>query len=122
MSECEKALDTLFLLDVNFQDPAYPDTTFYCWHCMLIEGLLAKYPTLQDRLQIIRVAWSKPRQVVVDLLGPENQSLPALILAPGEDPSFDPECKTHGAHQFINDLDGILKALAMRHGIARPHP
>ncbi|MHA7773619.1 DUF3088 domain-containing protein [Roseibium sp. M-1] len=99
--------DTLYLLAPGFEDPAYPGKTFYCWHCALMEGVLASFPELAAKLDVHRIAWARPRQEVVELLGKENQSLPVLVLAEGG---------------FINDKDAILAALTARHGFPHPHP
>jgi hypothetical protein len=99
--------DTLYLLEPGFEDPSYPDKVFYCWHCALMEGVLASFPDLAQNLDVKRIGWSRPRQEIVDLLGEDNQSLPVLILAEGS---------------FINDKDGILEALSARHGFPLPHP
>ncbi|EAV46036.1 hypothetical protein SIAM614_09418 [Stappia aggregata IAM 12614] len=99
--------DTLYILTPGFEDPAYPGKTFYCWHCALMEGVLASFPDLADRLDVRRIAWPKPRRDVAELLGEDNQSLPVLILAEGG---------------FINDKDAILAALTERHGFPHPHP
>ena len=72
-----------------------------------MEGVLASFPELADRLDVRRIAWPKPRREVVELLGEDNQSLPVLILAEGG---------------FINDKDAILTALTERHGFPHPHP
>ena len=99
--------DTLYILTPGFEDPAYPGKTFYCWHCALMEGVLASFPELAERLDVRRIAWPKPRREVADLLGEDNQSLPVLVLAEGG---------------FINDKDAILDALTVRHGFPHPHP
>jgi glutathione S-transferase len=99
--------DTLYILTPGFEDPAYPGKTFYCWHCALMEGVLASFPEPADRLDVRRIAWPKPRREVADLLGEDNQSLPVLVLAEGG---------------FINDKDAILDALTERHGFPHPHP
>ncbi|MDN3273805.1 DUF3088 domain-containing protein [Frankia sp. RB7] len=75
--------DRLFLLRPNFEDPAYPGRRFYCWHCALIEGLLASFPALAEKFDVERIAWPKPRQAVIELVGEENQWLPLLVLADG---------------------------------------
>jgi Protein of unknown function (DUF3088) len=46
--------DRLFLLRPGFTDPAYPGRSFYCWHCALIEGVLASFPDLAERLDVAR--------------------------------------------------------------------
>ncbi|MGS4987865.1 DUF3088 domain-containing protein [Roseibium sp. RP-7] len=99
--------DTLYILAPGFEDPAYPGKAFYCWHCALMEGVLASFPELADRLDVRRIAWPKPRREVAELLGEDNQSLPVLVLCEGG---------------FINDKDEILAALTERHGFPHPHP
>ena len=44
--------DLLFLLRPGFEDPAYPGRRFYCWHCALMEGVLASFPELAGRLDL----------------------------------------------------------------------
>lgn len=99
--------DTLFLLEPGFEDPAYPGKTFYCWHCALMEGVLASFPELARQLEVKRIAWPRPRKELVGLLGETHQSLPVLVLAEGG---------------FIDDKDAILAALTERHGFPHPHP
>ena len=47
--------DKLFLLRPGFTDPAYPGDTFYCWHCALMEGVLASFPALAGRIDVLFV-------------------------------------------------------------------
>ncbi|MFD2650190.1 DUF3088 domain-containing protein [Brucella rhizosphaerae] len=112
--------DTLFLLQPGFEDPAYPGQVFYCWHCALIEGVLASFPELGKGLDIKRIAWARPRQEVIALVGEENQSLPLLILTKG-DPSVHQTGEYEGS-VFISEKDAILEVLAERHGFPLPHP
>ena len=100
-------MDQLFLLKPGFKDPAYPGKTFYCWHCALMEGVLASFPDLAGKLSVRRIAWPRPRQELVNLLGEAHQSLPVLVLSEGG---------------FIDDKDAILAALTERHGFPHPHP
>lgn len=99
--------DTLYILTPGFDDPAYPGKTFYCWHCALMEGVLASFPELAAKLDVRRIAWPKPRREIVELLGEAHQSLPVLVLTEGG---------------FIDDKDAILAALTERHGFPHPHP
>lgn len=112
--------DTLFLLMPGFEDPAYPGQTFYCEHCALIEGVLASFPALGEKIEIMRIAWPRPRPDVIALVGEENQSLPLLILAQGD--SSIHQTGEYEGRAFISDKDAILKALSERHGFAQPHP
>jgi hypothetical protein len=112
--------DTLFLLRPDFEDPAYPGRRFYCWHCAVIEGVLASFPKLAAQIDVERIAWPRPRQVVIALVGEENQSMPLLVLAPGATSAH--QTGTYGDRSFIADKDGILAALSERHGFPDPHP
>lgn len=112
--------DRLFILEHQFEDPAFPGDEFYCEHCVLMEGLLAAFPHLNHSLDVVRVAWSRPRGVVVDLLGPEHQELPLLVLADGAEAFAG--CQTANGHSFVNEKSAILAVLAERHGLPRAHP
>ena len=114
------ARDTLFLLRPDFEDPAYPGRRFYCWHCALIEGVLASFPKFANQIEIERIAWPRPREAVIALIGEENQSLPLLVLAPGTTSAH--QTGTYRGRAFIADKDRILAALSERHGFPDPHP
>ncbi|MCB8821855.1 DUF3088 domain-containing protein [Microvirga rosea] len=112
--------DKLFLLSPGFEDPAYPGQRFYSWHCALLEGVIASFPALADRIDIERVAWPRPRQAVISLVGEQNQSLPLLVLA--DDAPSELATGRHGSVRFVADKDAILDVLSRRHGIPVPHP
>jgi hypothetical protein len=112
--------DTLIIIKPDFADPALPGTRFYCWHCALMEGVLASFPELATRIDILRVEWPRPRREVIDLIGAENQSLPVLILADDADDGL--ETGRHDGRRFVAGKEAILDALSSRHGIAFPHP
>ena len=112
--------DRLFLLQTDFADPAHDGKVFYCEHCIIMEGVLSAFPDLKEKLEVVRVAWPRPRQLVVDLIGVENQSLPVLILA--DDAPQTLKSQSHNDVRFENDKDAILELMAVRYGISRPHP
>ena len=112
--------DTIFVLKPNFEDPAWPGQRFYCWHCALIEGVLASFPDLCGDLDVHRIAWSRPRAEIVDLLGEDHQSLPVMILKSGD--TSDVQTGVANGHAFIDDKDTILQALSERYGFPVPHP
>lgn len=112
--------DQLFLLETGFTDPAFPGQVFYCWHCVLMEGLIASFPQLSRQLDVHRIAWQRPRGDLVTLLGPENQSCPVLVLADGSADSV--HARQYAGKRFIDDKDAILIALTERHDIPTPHP
>lgn len=112
--------DKLFLLKSDFADPAYPGQRFYCWHCALMEGVLASFPDLAKRLDVERIAFPRPRKEVVALVGEANQNLPLLVLA-DDAPLALADGTYNGAH-FVADRDAILAVLSKRHGFPVPHP
>lgn len=112
--------DILLLIQPDFVDPQYPGRRFYCWHCALLEGVLASFPELRHHLDVERVAWPRPRARAVELVGEANQSLPLLVLS-GE-PSGRLTTETYRGRHFIANKDAILDALFVRYGIAEPHP
>jgi hypothetical protein len=99
--------DTLFLLEHEFADPALGgERIFYCKDCMTIEGLLATFPERAVNIDVVRVPWPRLRTAVVAAIGETNQNLPALVWNGG----------------FINEIEGLLAALAERHGFPERHP
>jgi hypothetical protein len=112
--------DRLFLLKPGFEDPAYPGEQFYCWHCALLEGVLVSFPSLQSKIDVERLAWPRPRQALVNVVGERHQSVPLLLLAP--DASAEFATGEFQGQRFVDDKDAILDVLTRRHGIPRPHP
>lgn len=45
--------DRLILIDPASTDPAYPDAQYFCFDCIVIEGVLAAYPQLRERLDAV---------------------------------------------------------------------
>jgi hypothetical protein len=111
------AKDKIFLITPGFSDPAQPGETFVCPSCNQVEGLLASFPALAANIEVERVAFQRPRQPVVALLGEANQSLPLLLLA--DDAPAD--ASTHEGLRFVNDTKRILALLAERHGFPKVH-
>ena len=117
--------DTLFLIEPGFADPAYrgeaesAGAAFYCPYCANIEGVLALYPELLEKVDVKRVSFARPRPALVDLLGEEHQSLPRLILA--DDAPAGMETGSANGVRFVAGVPEILAALSRRHGIPRPH-
>src|SRR5687768_17149983 len=112
--------DLLVMIKPDFTDPAFPGSHFYCWHCALMEGVLASFPELGTRIDVLRIEWPRPRQELVELIGPENQSLPVLILADDADDSL--ATGSFEGRRFVEGKDAILAALSHRHNIPSPHP
>ena len=112
--------DRVFLLDPLFDDPALPGQNFYCRDCITVDGLLANFPDQAATLEVIRIAFRRPRNAVIAAIGAANQNLPVLVLAddaPGE--LADGE---HQGTRFVGDFKRLLHALHVRHGFPEAHP
>lgn len=114
------ARDRLYLLQTAFPDPKLSDGLYFCPFSNQIEGVLASFPALKDAVEIVRLPFPRPRPVVVELLGEENQGLPVLVLG-DEKPVPEDAATAAGGLRFVSDTRRILELLAERHGIPRPH-
>ena len=111
---------TLFILSNPFKDEKISDEDFFCWQCLLLEGVVAKFPEKLKALVIERVEFPRPRQSVISLVGPDNQSLPTLVL--GDDVLVGYETGVFGETRFVKGKDDILNALTEIYNIPRVHP
>jgi hypothetical protein len=110
----------LFMLAPDFADAAHPGQRFFCPHCAVIEGVLALFPQLNDELDIRRIAFPRPRQTVIELIGEANQSMPELVLPPGE--KSERASGEFNGRAFASGETKIIQVLVERYGIPAPHP
>lgn len=111
--------DLLLLLEAGFADPQHPGERFICPDGAPIEGLLAGQPDRAASLDIQRLPFAKPRQVVVAALDAAHQSLPVLIL--GDEHPLPDDVQQLGDKHFVTDTRRILDLLAERHGFFKVH-
>jgi hypothetical protein len=77
-------MEKLFLIKPDFQDLNRGDgKSYFCPDCAMIEGLLSFYPRLRSELEVNYVDFTRPRKVLVELVGEANQSCPVLVLDDG---------------------------------------
>lgn len=114
------AKDTLFLLKSDFTDDKYPGKSFLCPHGIAIEGILAIYPELAQKIDVRRVDFPRPRQDVIALAGENNQALPLLVLSRGQHSAH--KTGQQGDNELIAGKDNILEALTELYNIAELHP
>jgi hypothetical protein len=87
-----------------------------------VEGVLSFYPRLREQLEVQYIEFPRPRKVIVDLIGPDNQGCPVLILA--QKPaaiSGDFALKEFNGRYFISGEKDIKHYLAAAYNIGRPH-
>jgi len=112
--------DRLFLFAPGFEDG--PGTSWFCPFSAKVEGLLKYEPRLELAVDVHRIAFPKPRQALVDLLGESLQSCPMLVLAEAHANHPDAQRSDATGRAYISDTDRILDYLAVTHGTPRPHP
>ncbi|MGY4199037.1 DUF3088 domain-containing protein [Bradyrhizobium sp. USDA 4520] len=112
--------DQLFILEHPFADPALPGRQFYCWQCLLLDGLLSAFPSRAARLDVRRISWARPRAALIMRLGQDHQSAPVLILEKGG--PLPENAKYANGLAYVDDLFAILDLLAARHGFPAPYP
>ena len=108
--------DTLFLLTEPFQDGGFD---WYCNDCATLEYVLQLNPHWLQKIDVHRVAFPRPRQQIVDLVGPDWQGCPMLVMDKGRAPG---DAIIVGDYAILQDVRAIGRALASRHGGVGPHP
>lgn len=113
----------LYLLKNNFTDPAYPGETFFCPHCLRMEGLLALFPAVRQNINVCYVDFAKPRGALPNFAGIDNQSCPQLIFPRGDD-THSPKFSTGGLSETrrIVSTQDILDYFIERFELPNIHP
>ena len=111
--------DTLFTLKPDFQKDGAG--RFYCPDSLKIEGVLAYYPDLSAKLDVVRVDFPRPRKAIVDAIGVANQGAPVLVLSTANAArASGPAVKSAEGRKFIDDPGAILAYVADTYGVGRP--
>ena len=114
------ARDRLFMLKPGYQDGG--DGPFYCPGSLKLEGLLAWFPQLRHALDVQTIEFPRPRKVLVDLIGEDNQGAPVLVLGGPSPAGVDrAQVKQYNDVEFVNGSDHILAYLSAAHGLPTDH-
>lgn len=110
--------DTLFLLRPGFEDRG---TSYFCPYCAQVVGFLTYFPEVPGTLEIVELAFPRPRKQIVELVGEAHQGMPLLVLA-GE-PIAVPDVTIDEAngHRFVKNAISIMRYLAATRGVPLPH-
>jgi hypothetical protein len=116
------AKDQLFLLKPFFSDPQTGPGLFHCPGSSRVEGLLSFYPFLRARLEVVYLDFPRPRSPLPELLGPDQQTCPVLVLSADNQDSAPEVKQSPTGRRFVVGSEAIGPYLARTHGIPAPHP
>lgn len=108
--------DQLLILAAPFADGGFE---WYCNDCATLEGALLVNPHWADKVDVRRIAFPRPRKEVIELLGPDWQGLPMLVMDKDRAPG---DAIIVGDYAILQDVRAIGRALTSRHGGVGPHP
>jgi hypothetical protein len=108
--------DRLYLIAAPFEDLG---GTWYCNDCATMEGALLANPDWLEAIEVRRLAFPRPRDELIELLGEAHQSMPVLVMPAQRAPAH--AVMTRG-WAILTDPKDIARELCARHGGAGPHP
>ena len=95
---------------------------FYCPDCGLVEGFLTYNLDIKKQLEIIYVDYKRPRPIIIEYLGEENQGSPVLVLDDSNQLPEGAKKSFSTGKTFIDDPVFICDYLGKRFIGVRPHP
>lgn len=111
--------DKLYLIKPDFPDQG---RTYYCPGCAELIGVIEFYPKLKQHIEIRWVNFARPRLELVDLLGPDHQSCPVLVLRTvPKHPHTSLKVQYASGHAFVAGAREIGEYLAHIRDIGLPH-
>lgn len=111
----------LFMLKPSFPDAKAGPGLYFCPHSAAVEGILAFYPALRQKLDVRYVDFARPRHEVIAEIGEANQSCPVLVLPEGWPDPTPTSRRANGRAFFVGEAE-IARFLSGWAGIAMPHP
>lgn len=109
----------LFILKPGFYDG--DEGPFYCPHSAAIEGILKYFPEIEEKVDVRRIDFQRPRMEIIELIGEENQNIPVLVLAENSDTSREARAYQKTGRAFIQGTMEIGNFLSKSFGVMRPH-
>jgi hypothetical protein len=109
----------LFILKPGFYDG--DEGPFYCPHSAAIEGILKYLPDLEEKVDVSRIDFQRPRVEVIELIGEENQGSPVLVLAENSETPPGAGVYNKTGRAFIHGTMEIGNFLSKSFGVMRPH-
>ncbi len=93
---------------------------FYCGDSLSVEGLVGFFPQLRNMVDIHYIEAARPREVLVGLLGPDNQSIPVLVIGSSNEAPVQVELQSYQGQKFINVPTDICAYLSAAYTLPTP--
>jgi len=110
----------LFLLKPGFKETE--DGPFYCPDSAGVEGFLKYEPAIEEKIEVKRIEFPKPRQGVIDLVGEAHQGCPVLVIDKDGDVPEEATVSEETGRAYISDPTQICNVLGRLFGVVRPQP
>lgn len=103
--------------------PGFEDrgTTYFCPYSAQVIGFLTYYPRVRDTVELVELAFTKPRRPLSELLGEAHQAAPMLVLAGAPASVPDVVIAEANGRYFVEKTIQILRYLAHTRGVPLPH-
>src|SRR5690349_11583541 len=110
--------DTLYVLRPGFVQEGH---RWFCPYSAQVIGFLQYYPQVRETIELVELGFEKPRQPLVDVLGPEHQAAPMLVLR-GAPTAVEGVVigEARGA-KYVEKTVQILRYLAATRKVPAPH-
>ena len=109
----------LFVLKPGFYDGE--EGPFYCPHSAAIEGILKYLPEIEEKVDVRRIDFKRPRAEVIALIGEENQGSPVLVLDEQAEVPLEAQVSAETGRAFIHDEIKIANFISRAFNVMRPH-
>jgi len=109
----------LFVLKPGFYDGE--EGPYYCPHSAAIEGILKYLPEIEEKVDVRRIDFQRPREEVIALIGEENQGSPVLVLDEQAEVPPDAQVSSKTGRAFLHGTMEIGNFLSQTFGVMRPH-
>lgn len=109
----------LFVLKPGFYDG--DEGPFHCSHSAAIEGILKYLPEIEEKVDVRRIDFQRPRKEVIELVGEENQGSPVLVLAEAAEVPPEAQVYSDTGRAFMHGTTEIGNFLSRTFGVMRLH-
>jgi hypothetical protein len=110
--------DTVYVLRPGFEEEGH---RWFCPYSAQVIGFLTYYPHVRDTIELVELAFPRPRHPLVDLLGPDHQAAPMLVIHGAPARVEGVVLGEARGHTYVEKTVQILRYLAATRKVPGPH-